>query len=1131
MSAVAGRSAAAQPLAARLWIYQAERFPLFKHGLLICVFSGGEAVFGATVRGATPDGREIAVAIVVCLLLFAQLRIADEHKDRFDDARYRPERPVPRGLVRLKELRTFAWIAAAVQVAASLWLDPRLVVVLLVVWSWMALMSVEFFVPAWLKARPVLYMLSHMAVMPLIALYAVSCGAHSAILVTPAVGAFLAMAFLNGIVLEIARKCWAPADERRGVETYSRLWGPHTAAFAAAIAAASSALLALLVQNAAGAAVGLGLVVLLGAGVLLAAAVSYGMETGQRRVGSARNRVGRVRAADLSGRRVAARGDAGLHMTLRILSGAAAPDRLRAGAKGAVLAELADAFPVPPFCVIPADSFGPQGLKPEFAAALEAAIANLGPGPYAVRSSGVEEDGAGAAHAGQFETRLDVAALDVAGAALAVWRSGFSESLAAYRQARGLSGAPQPPAVVIQRMVAAQAAGVAFSADPVSGEPVTVIGAVRGLGDKLVAGEVDGDTYRVSGDGQRLDGPQHGALSEDEVSAVAQLARRAERWFGAPQDIEWAIEDGRLYLLQSRPITALPVQDWSEVVVWDNSNIVESYPGVVSPFTFTFARRIYGHVYRAFVSLLGVSDTTIAENHATFDGLLGRVGGRIYYSLIAWHRALAMLPGFQSNRAWMEQMMGVGEPLPAGLVEHIAPSATTAKARMLDRVRLALAMVRLAGFNLALPGIRRRFQARLDAALAEPDHAIEALTAPQLAARFRRLESQLLARWDAPLINDFMCMVAFGLSRKVLEGWAGPAGLDAHAELMIGQGDIISAEPARRIRAMGAIARRNDDLIAQLEAADVDAARADLFLGRDLDAYLARFGDRCTGELKLESLTLHEDARPLLAAIAAAARAAPEAATQRQASDPLRSLFKGRPVKGFLARHLVQWAKARVRDRENLRFERTRLFGRVRRLVRASGLRLAETRLIDQADDIFLLTVDEWLGVIEGGATDRDLKGLIALRRTEQARDLAQPEPPERLVVHGAFLAGLPAALARSQPKDSAQSDTARTGQPCCAGVVEGRVRVIADPRVEALQPGEILVARSTDPGWIAIFANAAGVIAERGSLLSHSAIVAREMGVPCVVALKDATRWLKTGDLIRLDGASGRVERLEVAL
>jgi 4-hydroxybenzoate polyprenyltransferase len=271
MSAMAQTS-----VAARLWTYQTERFPLFKHGLLICVFSGGEAVFGAMVRGAAPDGREVAVAVLVCLLLFVQLRIADEHKDRDDDARYRPERPVPRGLVKLAELRGLAWAAAAAQLLATVWLDVRLLPLLLAVWGFMALMSVEFFAPAWLKARPILYLVSHMAVMPLIALYAVSCGARAAMLFTPAVGAFLAMAFLNGVVLEIARKCWAPNQERQGVETYSGLWGPQNAAAVLAIAATGAAALALVVQGDAEVPPGLAGVVLLGAGVLLVAAADYG---------------------------------------------------------------------------------------------------------------------------------------------------------------------------------------------------------------------------------------------------------------------------------------------------------------------------------------------------------------------------------------------------------------------------------------------------------------------------------------------------------------------------------------------------------------------------------------------------------------------------------------------------------------------------------------------------------------------------------------------------------------------------------------------------------------------------------------------------------------------------------------
>ncbi len=263
-------------LSARLWTYQAERFPLVKHGVLILVFSGGEAVFGALARGAPPDWRAVAVAAVVCLLLFLQLRIADEHKDHEDDCRWRPERAVPRGLVSLAELRWLGLAAAVIQVAATTLLDWRLVPVLLLVWGWMALMSVEFFVPAWLKARPILYMVSHMAVMPLIALYAVACGARSAVTGSPAVAAFLALAFLNGVVLEIARKSWALCDEREGVETYSRLWGPRRSATVVVIAGLGSAGLALAVQALLGLSWGFSLVVLAGLGLLAAAGLAYG---------------------------------------------------------------------------------------------------------------------------------------------------------------------------------------------------------------------------------------------------------------------------------------------------------------------------------------------------------------------------------------------------------------------------------------------------------------------------------------------------------------------------------------------------------------------------------------------------------------------------------------------------------------------------------------------------------------------------------------------------------------------------------------------------------------------------------------------------------------------------------------
>lgn len=820
-------------------------------------------------------------------------------------------------------------------------------------------------------------------------------------------------------------------------------------------------------------------------------------------------------------------------VSMMILKNETARDRAKAGGKGAVLAELAGGFDVPEFFVVSTEAFGPQGLLPAVDLTLDSALLELGAGPFAVRSSGVEEDGADAAHSGQFDTRLNVAADEVRDAIAQVWRSGFSDNLSAYRQAHGLSGEPQPPAVVIQRMVPATFAGVAFTADPVNGDlDVVVISAIAGLGDRLVSGEEDGETWHVRRD--RVIAPADPVLTPGQARAVADLARRVGAHYGRPQDVEWAFEGQRLFLLQSRPITTLPSYEPDAIGIWDNSNIVESYPGVVSPFTFTFARRIYGHVYRAFSAMMGVPADAIADQRATFDTMLGRVHGRVYYNLLAWYRALSLFPGFKANRAFMEQMMGVGEPLPAALAERIAPGGHSAWDRIVDRLRLAGVLARLVVYNFLLPGVIARFYDRLNSALAESDADIEALSATQLASRYRMLETRLLERWDAPLINDFLCMIAFGASRKAMEAWAGADGLALHSDIMIGQGDIVSAEPARRIREMGDQARGRPELIDRLAVGDVEAVRENERLGPLFDSYIARFGDRCTEELKLESVTLHEDPRPLLSSVAAAARAQPRATrleeTAKATHGRMRTLFANRPVKRVAASALATWAKARVRDRENLRFERTRLFGRVRRIARTSGRRLMEAGLLDAETDIFLLTVEEWLGAVEGGVPDRSLKALAYLRKTEMEQDSARADPPERLTIRGGFLLGLPSAEAAAGVNNGDASDTVRTGQPCCAGVVTARVRVVTDPRVEALEAGEILVARHTDPGWIAVFANASGVIAERGSLLSHSAIVAREMGVPCVVALKGATGWLKTGDLVRLDGGTGQVEKLEPA-
>jgi hypothetical protein len=244
-----GGGEARLPLGRRLWIYQAERFPVLRSGLLIAMFSAAGVSLSAVLGGrALPGTGSYAVAFVIAFLAFFQLRAADEVKDAQEDRQFRPERPVPRGLVTLRLLVGLALGAAVVQAALALWLEWRLLVFLSVVWAWMALMAVEFGAPAWLRARPLVYLVTHMMIMPIIDLFVTACewlpraGTPPSALVP-----FLLLSFANGCVLEIGRKTWAPENERPGVESYSRLWGPRGAVAAWTLAVAAAAVLTLAV--------------------------------------------------------------------------------------------------------------------------------------------------------------------------------------------------------------------------------------------------------------------------------------------------------------------------------------------------------------------------------------------------------------------------------------------------------------------------------------------------------------------------------------------------------------------------------------------------------------------------------------------------------------------------------------------------------------------------------------------------------------------------------------------------------------------------------------------------------------------------------------------------------------------
>jgi pyruvate,water dikinase len=620
---------------------------------------------------------------------------------------------------------------------------------------------------------------------------------------------------------------------------------------------------------------------------------------------------------------------------------------------------------------------------------------------------------------------------------------------------------------------------------------------------------------------------------------VAALARAAERCAGRPQDVEWAIGD-QLFLLQSRPITTLselPDPD-APLTIWDNSNIVESYSGVTSPLTFSFAREVYPPVYRQFCRLMGVPPRVIAQHDDAFQNMLGFVRGRLFYNLLNWHRMLALLPAYRVNRQFMEQMMGVKEQLPDELTAQIKAAGSGRTADVTATVRTVAGLVLN---HCTLQRQVRIFLREIDDTLQPPARPLEDCRCDELVAHYRLLRRRLLLRWNAPIANDFFAMVYYGVLRRLVGAWLNDSDGALQNDLIAAEGGMISAEPALLVRRLAEQTAKDAALPALFRTATIDeilvALETHPEIGDGYRTYLARFGERTFNELKLESATLRDDPLPLFRAVGALAfqladlNGGPD---DNFCGDGNRSRGAARarvakalawhPLRRAIFAWVLRQARRRVRDRENLRLERTRLFGRVRQIFVELGKRLHALDLLDDPRDVFYLEVEEIFAYVEGRSTCTDLRSLVAVRRSEFKTYGEQPAPPDRFASRGAMwhthVSLRPAA-------GGAETGDIRRGIGCSPGTVCGYVRVVKDPATLDLRERSILIAEHTDPGWVIIFPTALGIVVERGSLLSHAAIVARELGIPAIVSAPAVTQWLQDGDYVEIDGSTGIVRRV----
>lgn len=802
----------------------------------------------------------------------------------------------------------------------------------------------------------------------------------------------------------------------------------------------------------------------------------------------------------------------------------------------------------------------------------------------AVRSSGIEEDSPDDSFAGQFSSFLYQKGPEaVLRSIKGCWASAFSERVLAYRMRRGLSLEGIRIGVVVQAMVDADSAGVAFSRNPVKplDRDALLVSSVFGLGDGLVSGELDADHYEVRRTGFAVSSaiadkpfavrpaPEGGvrknavperlrrspSLTNAQVVEVARMAMALEERFGRPQDCEWAFQDTTLYCLQTRPITTLPPEAFFQDSVrgetpalWDNSNITESYSGVTLPLTFTFVSHCYRVVYRRFCQAMGIPARLLEQKQTLFENLLGLIRGRVYYNLIQYYHLIALSPGAKNKGEFMETMMGLKQQLRPDLAEKFDFLAQPPRYRLRELARMA---GRVLYYFVFLDRAVTRFRSRFDAVYAEVrSRDFRSLPLPEQARLYCDLERAILERWVEPLIVDFFCMIFFGLLKRLTRRWV--TGTDASSlqnDLLSGQQDIESTEPTRFLMAIAA------------RVAAADAGFRDWFLAasplalwegiparspevhRLLLDYLDRYGFRCADELKLEARDLNQDSSFLLEVLQSYVRAGqldPGAMERREQQVRLAAEAKAREnVRGW-RRRVYFWvlghARRVVRHRENLRFLRTRIFGIVRRLFRAMAEHLARLGAIRHADDVFYLTLDEILAFVHGRSLLTQLGDMVELRRREFEGYRRTPPPPDRFLTLGAVApsARFTEVLAQGDllGNDGAAGEDPNLlrGIPCFPGVVEGVVRVAHDIQEAMGVNGQILATQRTDPGWFPLYPFCSALLIERGSLLSHSAIVAREFGLPTIVGITGGMmKRLRTGQRLRVDGGRGEIRILQV--
>ncbi|MEW6709124.1 MAG: PEP/pyruvate-binding domain-containing protein, partial [Candidatus Riflebacteria bacterium] len=776
-----------------------------------------------------------------------------------------------------------------------------------------------------------------------------------------------------------------------------------------------------------------------------------------------------------------------------------------------------------------------------------------------VRSSAEIEDGRQMSCAGIFSSFLNIRDFNhFQDSIKKCWASCFSNRARHYLAAAGIDLFETGMAIVVMRMIDADSSGVAFSVNPASSDyDQVVVDSVPGIGEGLVSGLFEPDHFvirrsdrtilsrDIAQKKQMLASIKNGnglekkpvagemaekpSLEDEKILQIVEAAMKLEKICGSPQDIEWAFSGNRLYLLQTRPITCL-VPD-KNVLIWDNANVTESYSGISSPLTFSAVRYFYYRSFKGTLAANGVPEAVLQKIDYFLQNMLGYFNGHIYYNLVNWYNMIFVLPGIRHYKGYWEQMIGVRETLP----EYAQKRLLFEKSRLTwadhwFKFKLTLRLIYLwfsfeKTVNSFIESVTSTCREYMKADLENQDLM-------NLARHYRDLETMLLEKWHVPNINDFYTIMFFGALKSLSEKFFGSEST-IHNDLLTGEGNIISTEPARRAVLIAKAIKEKSNFKALFDLDDnrqiygkIQGDPCFAELRKMIDQYIEEFGFRCMNELKFESEDLFQkpenlittlknylnmkDLDHVLATAGSEKRKAAESIVDAKLTGWRRKIYNF-----FLAQ-----TRNSVRNRENLRFQRTRVYGILRRIFNGAGRYLANTKVINHQRDIYFLGVQEIFSLLDGTSLNQDIKALIELRRKD-FNSWQDAEPEDRFVTRG---------LVYTHNRISRKKFTAEPGNnqlkgiSCSPGTVTGIVRVIDRPDADLRLNGEILAAKRTDPGWVVLYPSISALLIEKGSLVSHSAIVAREMGIPTIVSIPGLTERLKSGDQVRVDAGQGTI-------